>query len=140
MTKNKKSWLARLEEIDQKDQARLDKENNSSIKTIFQKSKRRARKQTEREKTLRLTLIVYGFFILEVCTLGGLSLGSSASQEYGSSLRSAILFILWSAVLSVASIVIGIVALKMRPRLFYMHIPFILNCLLFSLVFIIFAF
>lgn len=137
---NKKSWLTRLDEADQKDQARLDRKANSGVETIFQKNKSRVRKQTKQEKTLRLTLVVYGFFILEVCTLGGLLLGNSASQEYGSSLGHTILFILWSAVLSVASIAIGIVALKKRPRLFYMHIPFILNCLLFSLIFIIFAF
>ena len=126
MTRNKKSWLARLEEADKKDQARLDRENNSDIKTIFQKSKMRARKQTEQEKTLKLAVLVYGFFILEVCTLGGLSLGSSTTQNLGSGLQ---LFV-WSAVLSIASVVIGIVALVKRPRLFYMHVPLILNCLI----------
>ncbi|MNX97564.1 hypothetical protein D3C86_1299370 [compost metagenome] len=137
MTKNKKNWITRFEESDLKAQARLDKENNSGVKTIFQNSKARSRKQSEQEKTLNLTVFVYGFFILEVCMLGGLFLGDSSNS---SSLASGLQLLLGLAILSVASVVIGIVALVKRPRVFYIHIPFILNCLLFSLVFIIFAF
>jgi hypothetical protein len=130
MTKNKKSWLARLEESDQKAQARLNKEGGSGVKTIFQKSKIRAHKQTEQETTLKLTVFVYGFFILEICTLGGLSLGSSSAEDYGASLVQGLQLFIWSAILAFTSIVIGIVALIKRPRLFYMHIPLILNCLI----------
>lgn len=130
MTKNKKSWLARLEESDQKDQARLDKDSGSSVKTIFQRSKVRARKQTEQEKTLKLTVFVYGFFILEVCTLGGLTLGSSSKQDYGSNLALGLQLFVLSAILSIFGIVIGIVALVKRPRLFYIHIPLIINGLI----------
>lgn len=140
MAKSKKSWLARLDEIDQKDQARLDREDKTGAGTIFRKLKPRTGKIAEQEKTLKLTVFVYGFFILEAFILGGLLLGSSTSSEYGSGIRSVISLIFWSAILSVSSVIIGIVALKMRPRLFYIHIPFILNCILLCLAFIIFAF
>lgn len=139
MTKNKKNWITRFEESDRKAQARLDKENNSGVKTILQNSKARSRKQSEQEKTLNLTVFVYGFFILEVCMLGGLFLGDSSNSN-SSSLASGLQLLLGLAILSAASVVIGIVALVKRPRVFYIHIPFILNCLLFSLVFIIFVF
>ena len=86
MTENKKSWFSRLEEADQKAQARLDKENNSGAKTIVQKNKRRTRKQTEREKTHKLIVFIYGFFVIEVCILGGLFLIAQISQDYALSL------------------------------------------------------
>lgn len=130
MTKNKKSWLARLEESDQKDQARLDKDNGSSVKTIFQKTKVRARKQSKQETTLKLTVLVYGFFILEICTLGGLTLGSSSKQDYGSNLALGLQLFVLSAILSIFGIALGIVALVKRPRLFYIHIPLIINSLI----------
>jgi hypothetical protein len=138
MTKTKKSWLDRLEDVDRKDQARLDRVNNSGNgKTIFQKSKRRrSGKQAEQEKTLKLTFVVYVFFIIEVCTLGGLVLGDSGNP----SVASTIAIIAWSAILSISSVVMGAIALMMRPHVLYIHIPFILNCLLFFLVFIIFIF
>ena len=137
MTK-KKSWLARLEERDQKDQARLDKENNSvGIKTIFQPNKRRpSGKQAEQEKTIKLAFVVYVVFVIEFCTLGGLLLGDSGNSSFGS----VIAIIVWLTILSVLSIVIGIIALITRPHLPYIHIPLILNCLLFFLVLIIFVF
>lgn len=133
----KKSWLSRLEEIDIKEQTRLDKEGSSvGVKTIFQpRKKRRSGKQVENEKTIKLAFVVYMFFIIEICTLGGLLLGDSGSSSFGS----IIALIVWSAMLSVFSIAIGIIALIMRPHLLYIHIPFILNCLLFLLVFIGFA-
>lgn len=90
-----------------------------------------ARKQTEQEQTRKLTVFVYGFFILEACTLGGLFLGNSVSQDYGSSLGFALQLFFWSAIFSFASIVIGIFTLVARPRLFYMHIPLLFNCLIF---------
>lgn len=134
----KKSWLARIDEIDRKDQVRLDRESNfDGAKTVFQKSKkRRPSKQAEQDKTLKLTLFVYVFFILEMCSLGGILLGGSGN----SSLGSAIAMIFWSAILSILSMAIGIIALAMRPRLLYIHIPFAINCFIFLLIFIIFAF
>jgi hypothetical protein len=130
MTTNKRTWLTRLDEMDRKAQARLDKENNSDVKTIFKKSKTRSRRQTEQETTLKLAVSVYGFFILEICTLGGLSLGSSTTQGNDVSIASGLQLFIWSAMLAVASVAIGIVALVKRPRLFYMHVPLILNCLI----------
>lgn len=130
MTTNKRSWLTRLDEMDRKAQARLDKENNSDIKAIFKKNKTRSRRQTEEETTLKLAVSVYGFFILEICTLGGLSLGSSTMQGSDASIGSGLQLFVWSAMLAIASVAIGIVALVKRPRLFYMHVPLILNSLI----------
>lgn len=130
MTTNKRSWLTRLDEMDRKAQARLDKENNSDIKTIFKKNKTRSRRQTEEETTLKLAVSVYSFFILEICTLGGLSLGSSTMQGSDASIGSGLQLFVWLAILAIASVAIGIVALVKRPRLFYMHVPLILNSLI----------
>lgn len=130
MTENKKSWFSRLEEADQKAQARLDKENNSGAKTIVQKNKRRTRKQTEREKTHKLIVFIYGFFVIEVCILGGLFLIAQISQDYALSLGAMLHFYLWSAILSFLGIVIGVVALVKRPKVYYVHFPLFLNCLL----------
>ena len=134
----KKSWLARLEGIDQKDQSRLDQGGKFvGINTIFQPNKRRrSGKQAEKEKTIKLTFVVYTFFAIEIFILGGLSLVDSNS----SSLGSAISLIVWSAILSISSLAIGITALILRPHLLYMHTPFILNCLLFLVIFVTFAF
>jgi hypothetical protein len=137
MTRNKKSWLDRLDEIDQKAQKHLDKENTKGARTIFQKSKLRPRRQTDQEKTLKLTVTVYVFFIFEVFTLGGLFLRDSAPQEYGSSLASGLQAFIWLGILSIASVAIGVVALIKKPRLFYMHVPLIINCLLLLCVLII---
>lgn len=124
----KKSWLARLEEIDRKDQSRLDKKNSSvGVHTVFQSNKRRrSGKQAEQEKTIKLTFIVYVFFIIEICTLAGVVLGDSGN----SSLASGLAVIVWAAILSILGVAVGIVALAIRPRPLYIHIPFILNCLL----------
>jgi hypothetical protein len=130
MTKTKKSWLARLEEADRKAQTRLEKQNNSDVKAIFQKSKRRTRKQTEQEKTHKLTMFVYGFFVIEVCILGGLFLTAQISQDYALSLGAMLHLYLWSAILSFLGIVIGVVALVKRPRVYYIHFPLLFNCLL----------
>ncbi|MDB5187223.1 MAG: hypothetical protein JWM07_695 [Candidatus Saccharibacteria bacterium] len=130
----KKNWLARLDEIDQKAQARLDKDNNSDIKTLFKKSKTRSRKPNKEETTLKLATFVYGFFLLEVCTLAGLSLGPSATQDSGSSIGSDLQLFVWLAMLAIASVAIGIVALVKRPRLFYMHIPLLLNSFIVAII------
>lgn len=134
----KKSWLARLDEIDQRDQSRLDHGNNFvGVSTIFQPGKkRRSGKQAEKEKTMKLAFVVYMFFVIEICTIGGLLLADSGDSGFGSTIA----VFVWSAILSVFNIVIGIIGLIMRPHVLYIHIPFILNFLLFLIVFIGFAF
>lgn len=132
MAKNKKSWLARLEEADRKAQARLDADNSPGIKTVFRKSNARARKPTKREETLRITKLVYSFFIFEICVIGSLLVATSGILEldYTTSLSLGFQLLFWLAILTVTGIIIGIVALAKRPRTYYMHIPLICNLLL----------
>ena len=71
-----------------------------------------------------------------MCTLAGLALNSSNTQGTGTLAAGLQLFI-WAAMLSLANIVMGIVALIKRPHLFYMRIPLIINCFIGGLVLII---
>ena len=135
MTK-RKSWLTRLDEADQKAQMRLDKANRSDAQAIFRKGNKRAFRQTAEETTIQLAMAVYGLFIIEMCTLAGLALNSSNTQGTGTLAAGLQLFI-WAAMLSLANIVMGIVALIKRPHLFYMRIPLIINCFIGGLVLII---
>jgi hypothetical protein len=130
MAKIKKSWLDRLEEADRKAQSRLENENKFDTKTAFKKIKARTHKQTDQEKVHKLTIRIYVIFIVQILLLGGLFYSTSGVLDYADALGTSFRLILALVVLTIIMIVMGVFALIEKPKLLFLHLPLLLNCLL----------
>lgn len=130
MTKNKKSWLTRLEEADQKAQRRLELANNHDTAVVFKKANMRSHKQTVEERVRTSTIRIIGLFIVQLLLLGWLVYASSGALEFRGAIATTYTLAVILSILSIVMIMMCIYTLSKHPKSYFLYFILLFNCLL----------
>ena len=130
MTRNKQSWLARLEKADRKVQRRLALEGNNDTEVVFKETKSRSRIQTTEERLRISTRRIYGFFIIQIFLFSWLVYASSGALKFDDVFITGFILSIILSILTIIMIPICMYTLTKYPKSYFLYFVLLSNYLL----------